>query len=299
MVMGQSRRRHFGFLIGLSVTIGMVGVGIQPAEAQRQPNQVEDALEEAFRQSSDEIRYRLLLPLAEQGNVVAQLVVAQLVGGCRDPGEKTSPVYDIIPADPVLSMKWYRLAAEKGDPIAQYVLADGYRKGKKCNENYILYQDDVLALKWYRLLAEQGFLDAMFKIAEILHAPRSNGGVPRDAMEAYRWAKIVAIRGSRLMESLRRTGKPEWIFSTGVSTVCHPAFNKCPPRKPESTYSLVDRWYLFENAELIQRDIRSLSSVNDLHSQADYLASRLPQAQFEEALRFSKDMEKLPMPPLP
>ncbi len=36
MVMGQRRRRHFGFLVGLSVTIGMVGSGFLPAEAQRQ-----------------------------------------------------------------------------------------------------------------------------------------------------------------------------------------------------------------------------------------------------------------------
>lgn len=53
--MGQSRRRHFGFLIGLSVTIGMVGVGIQPVQAQRQGEAINPASERPLKCTSEDV----------------------------------------------------------------------------------------------------------------------------------------------------------------------------------------------------------------------------------------------------
>ncbi len=47
-------------------------------------------------------------------------------------------------------MKWWRLAAEQGDAVAQYNLGVKYAQGEGVSEDY------AEAIKWWRLAAEQG-----------------------------------------------------------------------------------------------------------------------------------------------
>ena len=55
-------------------------------------------------------------------------------------------------------MKWYRLAADQGNAIAQCNLGVMYDKGRGVPQDY------AEAVKWYRLAAEQGHADAQFKL---------------------------------------------------------------------------------------------------------------------------------------
>jgi hypothetical protein len=53
------------------------------------------------------------------------------------------------------AVKWYRLAAEKGNAISQYNLGFLYENGQGVPQDY------AEAVKWYRLAANQGYTDAM------------------------------------------------------------------------------------------------------------------------------------------
>jgi TPR repeat protein len=50
--------------------------------------------------------------------------------------------------------KWYRLAAEQGDPDAQFILGVMYYQGDRVGK------DVREAFKWFRLAAEQGSPEA-------------------------------------------------------------------------------------------------------------------------------------------
>ena len=52
------------------------------------------------------------------------------------------------------AMKWWRKAAEQGDPDAQYNLGLMYDNGNGVQRNY------AEALRWLRMAAKQGFADA-------------------------------------------------------------------------------------------------------------------------------------------
>ena len=97
----------------------------------------QDGLDAAQRQDY-KTAYKLWLPLAEQGDADAQV----LLGVMYDKGQG-------VPQDYKESIKWYRLSAEQGDAIAQYNLGVMYGKGQGVPQDY---QE---AGKWYRLSAEQ------------------------------------------------------------------------------------------------------------------------------------------------
>ena len=73
-----------------------------------------------------------------------------------------------VPQDYAEAVKWYRLAAEQGDAVAQYNLGVMYDNGQGVPQDY------AEAVKWYRLAAEQGYA----------HAQR-NLGVMYDKAKAF------------------------------------------------------------------------------------------------------------------
>ena len=87
--------------------------------------------------------YKLILPLAEQGNVMAQTTL----GVMYQEGHG-------VPKDYKEAVKWYRLAAERGYAIAQHNLGVMYLEG------YGVPQDHKEAEKWFRRSAEQGIARA-------------------------------------------------------------------------------------------------------------------------------------------
>ena len=77
-----------------------------------------------------------------------------------------------MPQDDAEAVRWYRLAAEQGEAIAQNNLGLMYSNG------WGVPQDYAEAIRWYRLLAEQGKAGAQNNLGVMYD---SNGrGVPQD-----------------------------------------------------------------------------------------------------------------------
>jgi uncharacterized protein len=119
--------------------------------------------------------YKLLLPLAEQGEVVAQYRLGVMYR--KGLG---------VPQDDKEAIKWYRLAAEQGHPEAQYQVGWMHYNGKG------VPQDDKEAIKWYRLSAEQGDALAQGNLGWMY---QNGEGVTQDNKEAIKWYRLAADQG--------------------------------------------------------------------------------------------------------
>lgn len=114
-------------------------------------------------------------PLAEQGNVTAQLQI----GWLYDNGKG-------VTRDQVEAARWYRLAAEQGHEIGQFNTGLMYEKGLGVR------QDHAEATRWYRLAAEQGHKSAQFNLGVMYYGGK---GVTKDYTTAYIWFSIAATNG--------------------------------------------------------------------------------------------------------
>jgi S1-C subfamily serine protease len=86
-----------------------------------------------------------------------------------------------VQKDPVEAVKWYRKAAEQGNPLAQLNLA------------VCLEKDPTEAAKWYRKAAEQGVAQAQFNLGVCYF----NGeGVLRNYVQAYKWLSLASAQGA-------------------------------------------------------------------------------------------------------
>jgi TPR repeat protein len=118
---------------------------------------------------------RGLLPLAEQGDVRAQTTLGLLYyRGSRD-----------VQRDDAMAAKWFRLAAERGDAVAQFNLGVMYGEGQG------VPQDHAKSAKFYRLSAEQGNPQAQYNLG-LLYA-QAEGGAP-DYVAAHMWFNLAAAR---------------------------------------------------------------------------------------------------------
>ena len=80
-------------------------------------------------------------------------------------------------------MRWFRLAAVKGNASAQSNLGVMYYKGQG------IAQDFGEALKWYRLAAEQRNPEAQFNLGVMYEEGR---GVAPDRVRAHMWFNLAA-----------------------------------------------------------------------------------------------------------
>jgi uncharacterized protein len=113
---------------------------------------------------------RLLRPLAEQGDDVAQFDLGVMYNEGRG-----------VPRDYVQAAKWYRRAAIQGNADAQFNLGMLYERHRYTG-----------AAKWYREAADQGLEDAQLGL---LYA--KGQGVPRDDVQAYMWFELAAAQGDQ------------------------------------------------------------------------------------------------------
>jgi localization factor PodJL len=127
-----------------------------------------------------------------------------------------------VQADPAEAAKWYRLAADRGLPPAQYRLGNLLEKGTGIERNLdeamtyyrqaaeagnasamhnlaVLYAsgaagqpDYAAAVEWFRNAADLGVADSQFNLA-ILYA-RGNGAA-QDLEESYKWFGVAAKGG--------------------------------------------------------------------------------------------------------
>ena len=115
---------------------------------------------------------RLVRPLADQGNAVAQFIL----GVMYDSGKG-------VLQDNAEAMKWYRKAADQSEANAQCNLGTMYLTGQGVPQDY------PEALKWYRRAAAQGNPNALFNLGKMY----DNGqGVPQDYVQAHVWLNLAA-----------------------------------------------------------------------------------------------------------
>ncbi|MDO5297605.1 MAG: tetratricopeptide repeat protein [bacterium] len=86
------------------------------------------------------------------------------------------------------AVKYYREAAEKGSPKAQYNLGNCYSKGKGVDK------DPMQAVYWYRQAAEQGFAHAQHNLG--CHYI-GGYGVDKDPVQGFIWVRKSAEQGTK------------------------------------------------------------------------------------------------------
>ena len=116
-------------------------------------------------------------PLAEKGDDDAQFNL----GLMYDRGEG-------VAQDSAEAVKWYRLAAEQGNPIAQNSLGGFYYSGIGG-----VLKDHSEAVKWYRLAAKQGDNHGQFNLGLMY---TYGNGVQQDNLKAHMWYNIASANGS-------------------------------------------------------------------------------------------------------
>ena len=127
---------------------------------------IKHALEAAYNSGDYETALRLLWPLAEQGDALAQYYL----GVTHRDGLS-------VPQDYAHAVKWYRRAAEPGYAAAQFNLGVMYQEGRGVPQDY------AESVKWYRLAAKQGHalaqtnLGVMYYRRHVLQRPGCPSGL--------------------------------------------------------------------------------------------------------------------------
>ncbi len=126
---------------------------------------------------------RLLRPLADQGNAIAQTGLGVMyLGGTGVPQNDTE------------AAKWFGLAAEQGVPGAQSVLGFMYLNGRGVPQN------DAEAVRWLRSAADQGIARAQFLLGDMYSLGH---GVPQDYVLAHMWCNLSAGQGEEAAALVR------------------------------------------------------------------------------------------------
>lgn len=180
------RRRHLPYLFRVlagavlgSLVALLVSVWPAPPPSVAVPPPVEvpanpeSLLKEA--EESEEDHLRRLLPLAENDNVAAQLLVAEAYFYGR--GTATNRAEAVL---------WYRRAAAKGNTDAEASLGLCYLYGYGCEK------DPAQAVDWFLRAAETGNAVAMTNLAFCYLNGR---GIEKDEVEGFNWARDAAEHG--------------------------------------------------------------------------------------------------------
>jgi TPR repeat protein len=114
----------------------------------------------------------LLVPLAGQGDLRAQMNLGTMN-------------YNAMPPDFEEAAKWFRLAAEQGEVLAERYLGTMYANGQG------VARDDKEAVKWYARAAERGDAHAQASLAAMYSAAR---GTSQNFVQAHKWFTVAASR---------------------------------------------------------------------------------------------------------
>lgn len=119
---------------------------------------------------------RMLLPLAEQGDPIAEA----LLGTMYDQGQG-------VPVDVRQATKWIRRSAEHGHASAEMALGVMYTLGRG------VPLDNVQAAKWLRKAADQGAAPAQNYLGLLYEGGQ---GVPQDYVLAYMWFNLASAQST-------------------------------------------------------------------------------------------------------
>ena len=125
---------------------------------------------------------KLLLPLANQGNATAQLLIGDMYHFGRG-----------VPKDDAVAYSWNRKAAEQGDPKGQVLT------GLMHEEGWGTPRDGAQAMAWYRKAADQGLASAQAALG-IRYINGRN--VPKDEAQGMQWMRKAAEGGESEAQAL-------------------------------------------------------------------------------------------------
>jgi len=129
-----------------------------------------------FAAATDQLR-----PLAESGNVAAQLALGQILRNPANPQRQ-----------PEESLRWFTRAAEQNNAEANYWLGVMHRLGEG------VARDHEQAIRLWRMAAEAGSASAQGALSQALF---NGDGVAKEINEALRWAHQGAGRGNALAQA--------------------------------------------------------------------------------------------------
>ena len=98
------------------------------------------------------------------------------------------------------AVQWWQLAADQGDPEAQYNLANAISKGQGTLQN------SSPAFEWFVKAAEQGVVPAQSKVG-VLYA--TGEGVALDLIEACKWFLIASAKGDGAAKTNRQRSQAQ------------------------------------------------------------------------------------------
>ena len=124
---------------------------------------------------------KLLKPLADEGNRVAQ----ERIGRLYERGKA-------VPADFRVALDWYQKSADQGDALAEAHVGRIYRSG-----GFGGRADFATALKYYRESAAKGVAVAQLGLGSMYKAGE---GVPESETEAVAWFRKAAAQGDAMAQ---------------------------------------------------------------------------------------------------
>jgi uncharacterized protein len=149
-----------------------------PSSDQPEPSSESEQLtlgSNAYEKGHYQSAIRILLPLAQAGDSVAQYYVGLMYLKGQGVSKDTTRAIDSL-----------RKSAEAGNAYARTYMGAIYRRGEIVQTNY---QE---AMRWYLLAAKQNFKNAQYSIALIHY---QGLGVPKDIRQAHVWALIASSEG--------------------------------------------------------------------------------------------------------
>jgi len=149
----------------------------------------------AYERSDFATAFRLLRPLAEQGEPLAQSRLGTMyirgegVTRNAEQGDAEAQVtlglmYEMgigLRQNAGKAVRWYHLAAAQGHAAAQLALGSAHHQGKG------VVKDSAAAAIWYRRAAEQGDPAAQWMLGQMY---ATGDGIPRDDVKAYAWMRL-------------------------------------------------------------------------------------------------------------
>ncbi len=131
----------------------------------------------------------------------------------------------------------FRISAEEGDALAQFLLGNMYYNAEGVTKDYFE------AAKWYEKAAEHGDVVAQFLLGSMYYEGK---GVTRDYQEAFKWYKRAAEEGDALAQFLLGTMYYDGKGVTSNYSEAFKWFNKAADQRAEVAYIISSEGVLRE-----------------------------------------------------
>ncbi|MCP4385353.1 MAG: sel1 repeat family protein [Hyphomicrobiales bacterium] len=148
----------------------------------------------AYRRGDGPAAVELLLPLANRGNAIAQYFLGSIYDNGREGVER----------DRAEAVRWFRLAADQGDALAQASLGIMYSLGRG------VPQDDIEAANWLLKSVYQGNMEAQGPLAQIYTRGLDSFAAAAEQGDAEAQFHLAVMIESGLAQERNQTEAVKW-----------------------------------------------------------------------------------------